>query len=274
MHTRPFFICMVILFSIPAMNVYSNSEINSEQNEDASSVLLSYFSKCLSFKSQKKKGEGDKRWFYSIAGWYGKKSGNTNTLTSNLETTLEWDDNISNFIISYSTFYGEADDRRNENKGTGIIKYDHYIIPRVEFFIFSQSYYNRAALLDHRNNSGIGSKLVFIRNEILKVDASGAIIYQYENYESNSPDKDYRWSFRFRIKITPLKMLKFQYAYFYIPEVDDYMRYRLKLDTSLSLEINKYLSFKLGYINEYNKNALSGTKKTDENLYSQLSLNL
>ena len=104
-------------------------------------------------------------------------------------------------------------------------------------------------LLDHRNNSGLGGKFVFVQNEIMKVDLSGAFLYQYENFKSVSPEVDYRWSARFRAKISPIDILKFQYTYFYIPKIDDYKSYRLKLDTSLSIKIDKYFSFKVGASN-------------------------
>jgi hypothetical protein len=57
-------------------------------------------------------------------------------------------------------------------------KVDHYFLPRLELFIFSQSDYNvrRNSL---PNNSGAGVKLAFFRNAFWKMDASGAPVYQY-----------------------------------------------------------------------------------------------
>ncbi len=221
-----------------------------------------------------KKGPDEKKWFYSFSGWYGRNLGNTDNLTSNFKTKLQRDDNISDFEISFAAFYGKSDGERNEKKSEGIIKYDHYIIPRVELFAFSKSEYNKMALLDHRNNSGTGSKLVFVKSKYLKLDLSGAITHQFENYESERPETEYRWSFRFRTGVYPVKGLKLSYIYFYIPKIDDRKMYRTELDTYISYELNDYFSFKVGYINKYNRDALEGTKKTDENFYAQVSLDL
>ena len=108
----------------------------------------------------------------------------------------------------------------------------------------------------------------------MKLDLSGAPVYQYEEYIGEDSTTDPRWSIRGRIRITPIKQLVFSYVYFYIPEIDDAKSYRLDLDTYVSMGISKYLSLKMGYLNKYNKNALLGTKKTDETYYAQLSVKL
>ncbi|MDY6970639.1 MAG: DUF481 domain-containing protein [Spirochaetota bacterium] len=260
---------IIVVIYLLMIIITSAAIAHSEESEEES-----FLGKCFSFVPKEKKGPDEKKWFYTLSGWYNKKEGNTNTLSTNFASSLEINNNISSFIISYAAFYEEVDKERKENKGTGVIKFDHYITNRIELFIFSQSDFNKETLLDHRYNTGTGAKLDFIRNEILTLDISAAILYQYENYKSESPTDDYRWSMRFRIKFSPIDIVKCGYTYFYIPKIDDGMSYRLDLDTFMSIEVAKNLSFKIGYTNQYNKNAIEGTKKTDENLYSQISIHL
>ncbi len=271
---------IILLFILNSYPVYSENQDTSNDTASAGEVITKpeepafSIQKIFSYKHPQKKGTDEKKWFYTLSGWYSRKTGNTDTLVSNFGTGLKRDDNISDFKVSVAGFYDETDGERNTKKCDGFIKYDRYIIPRIELFVFSKSEYNKMMLLDHRSNSGAGAKYIFVKSEFLKLDLSAALIYQFENYEGERPDADYRWSFRFRAGVYPLKGLEFSYVYFYIPKIDDRKIYRTELETYMSYKINDYLSFKVGYNNQYNREALSGTKKTDENVYAQFSLHL
>ena len=260
---------LIVLFSLTGSNLFSQSELPEKTGEESSS-FWSFFSVIPA----KEKGPDEKKWFFTIGGWYTKNIGNTDNMNTNMETAITYDNNISEFLISYMGFYGEAGGKINERKGSGIMKFDHFIVPRIEIFFFTLSEYNTPARLRHRNNSGAGLKFVFVKNQFMKLDLSGAPVYQYEEYIGEDSTTDPRWSIRGRIRITPIKQLVFSYVYFYIPEIDDAKTYRLDLDTYVSMGISKYLSLKVGYLNKYNKNALLGTKKTDETYYAQLSVKL
>jgi len=220
------------------------------------------------------KRPGEKRWFFTIGGMYNRKVGNTDTMTANLGTDLIFDNNVSELELLYTTFYGETRGKVIENKGAGSIKYDHYIFPRVEVFIFSRSEYSEAARLDFRNNSGLGAKYVIFKNYFWLMDISAAPVYQYEDYRDRNETYTYRWSFRYRLKITPYKDVTANYVSYYIPKVTDFEHYRLIIDAYLNVKILTNLSLKLGYNHLFNKNALPGTKRYDDTSYVQISLNL
>jgi len=267
MHRIQILIFFIFFLSIKIYLYSSNSE------KKISPKSTSTINDIFSFHSPEKKTHDEKIWTGSISGWYEKKSGNTDTLLSNLQIVFEIDDNVSHFIASYLWFHGDSSGKENENKGEGTIKFDHYIIPRVELFIFSISEYNKMSLLKHRNNTGSGPKFVIISNKILIVDLSGAFLYQYEKYKTQSHTNDYRWSLRFRTKLSIKNNFKFNCTYFYIPKFNYYKSYRLHLLTNISLRITDNLFIKVGYINKYNRDALPETKKNDKIIYSQLSLN-
>ncbi len=264
---------LILILTSTNNNLYSEETKDIKSAESVEKKSSSIFD-ILDYIPPKKKGPDEKIWSYSLGGFYARKLGNTDTLDTNLKTEFEIDDNISNFMINFSTFYGESDGEKDEKESSGIIKYDHYIIPRVELFAFSKSEYDEMALLQHRNNSGAGVKFIFIGNKFLKLDLSGAIIYQYENYETRRPDMEYRWSIRGRIKVSPVKGLVISCAYFYIPKISKYNRYRSDTDAYIKYKLHKYLSFKAGYLRNYNTDALEGTKKTDEKIYGEISIEI
>jgi hypothetical protein len=261
------FLILVIFFSLTSSNLFPQSDVDEKTEEEPSSVW-SFFSVIPAVK----KSPDQKKWFFTLGGWYTKNIGNTDNMNTNMEASITHNNNISEFLISYMGFYGEAGGTINERKGSGILKFDHYVVPRIEIFFFTLSEYNTPARLRHRNNSGAGLKFIFVKNQLMKLDLSGAPVYQYEEYIGEDSTTDPRWSIRGRIKITPVKKLVFSYTYFYIPEIDDGRTYRLDLDTYVSMEVGKYLFLKMGYLNKYNKKALLGTKKTDETYYAQLSV--
>jgi len=231
----------------------------------------------LSFVPGEKKGPDEKKWFFDLTGMYNRKKGNTDTLNENISTELIYDNNVTAFELGFSGFYGESSGIRNEKKGRGVIKLDHYIFPRIELFIFSQSEYNKPALLTYRNNSGGGAKFVFFKNYFWKVDLSGAPVYQYEDYEDyedRNQTHELRWSIRFRIKMTPLEWLKLNVTAFYIPEWNNYENYRTDFISSMTVYVAKHVSIKAGYIHGYNTDALPGTKKTDQTIYTQAGIHL
>ncbi len=228
----------------------------------------------FSYIAPRLKEADKKRWFYTLSGWYERKTGNTNTLRANGQTELLFSDTIAEFLISGRAFYGENRHEMNEDKRDGIIKYDRYLLPRLEFFTFSQSEYNKPARLAYRNNSGMGLKLVFVNNFFWKIDLSGAPLYQYEDFEDKDRTQQMRWSVRYRIHVTPVENVVYDFVCFYIPRVDDPEAYRFNLETVLKIKMATNLSFNAGYIYQYNRNAFPGTQRVDDTFYTQLSLNL
>jgi len=228
----------------------------------------------FSFQAKPQKEPNEKKWFFDLAGMYKRKTGNTDTLDENISTELKYDNNVTAFEIMFNAFYGESNGVRDEKTGKGVIKLDHYIIPRVELFVFSQSEYNKPALLTYRNNSGAGAKFVFFQNPFWKVDLSGAPVYQYEDYENRDHIKEIRWSMRFRINLRPVDWLKLDMTAFYVPEWNNAENYRTDISGSVTIFVVSHVSIKAGYINQYNTNALPGTQKEDQTTYVQAGIHL
>ena len=228
----------------------------------------------FSFQAKSPKGTDEKKWFFDLAGMYKRKTGNTDTLDENISTELKYDNNVTAFEIMFNAFYGESNGVRDEKSGKGVIKLDHYIIPRIELFIFSQSEYNKPALLTYRNNSGAGAKFVFFQNPFWKVDLSGAPVYQYEDYEDRNYTTEVRWSIRFRINMKPADWLKLDMTAFYVPEWNNAENYRTDISSSVTIFVVSHVSIKAGYIHEYNTNALPGTQKENKTTYVQAGIHL
>lgn len=241
-----------------------------EDNSSSTSETYSIFS----FVPQKTKGKDEKKWFYELGGFYLKKSGNSDSITSNYSTILKYNDNISESVISYSGFYGVNNGVVNDNKGKGIVKFDHFFIGRIEFFIFSQSDYNTVSKLFFRENCGGGIKFIAVQNIYLKTDISAAPVYQAEKYDTRSWNFHPRWSYRLRIIVHPVEWTQINIVAFYIPDFTNYRSYRTEIDLSAKIALTTLINAKIGYLNDYNRNAIPGTSRKDVNLYGQLSLKL
>lgn len=228
----------------------------------------------FSYEEPVRKASEEKRWFLTLSGWYERKTGNTDTLKANAQADLVFDDNISEFRLGGRFFYGENAGEVNERKGTGVVKYDHYFLPRLEFFLFSQSDYNVPARLSFRNNSGAGIKLAIFRNAFWKLDASGAPVYQYEDYETKESTEELRWSLRFRVYMTPARPVVFSLAAFYIPRMMDREDYRSALDMTLTVSVSRFVALKAGFLRNYNSTALRNTKRLDDTAYGQVAITL
>jgi hypothetical protein len=216
----------------------------------------------------------DKVWFLTLGGMYERKLGNTDTLRSNFTGELKFDDEISSVILTFQGFYGTAHDVKTEDRGSAVVRVDHYILPRIEMFAYSWSEYNLMADLMHRNNTGAGMKLVFFRNYFWKMDLSGAPVYQYEKYRIREDTRDWRWSVRYRVLATPVNHTVLSFICFYIPKIVDAADHRVVLDTKLTITITPELALGAGYIRNYNSNPYPGTKGLDTNLYSQVALKI
>jgi hypothetical protein len=228
----------------------------------------------FSYEEPVRKESEERRWFLTLSGWYERKTGNTDTLKTNGQVDLVFDDNISEFRVGGRIFYGENAGEVNEHRATSVIKYDHYFLPRLELFIFSQSDYNVPAKLSFRNNSGSGVKLTFFRNAFWKMDASGAPVYQYEDYETRENTDEFRWSFRYRVNVTPVSPVTLSLTAFYIPRMAGWRAYRSVLDATLAVSITKLVTLKAGFLRNYNRNALPGTRKLDDTAYAQVAVTL
>ncbi len=225
------------------------------------------------------KNPAEKKWKLDLGGWYERKWGNTEAEKINGSFGYVYDSGISSFNMSGRGFFEKTGDEETVNNASGEIKLDHYILKRVELFIFTFSEYDAIADLAYRNNSGGGVKFVFLRNRFLKLDLSGAPVYQYEKYENVSRDHDFRASFRYRLRWNPFESLKFDWVVFYVPKADDFSVYRTSSDSSVKFDLKglpfsreSTIGFRTGYVVKYNSSPAEDTEKMDRTVYAEVSL--
>lgn len=268
------------IFIIPLFFILS-AGLSLYAEETAGAVKPFVFTDIFSFESPVKKGDSEKTWSFSLSGGYTEKSGNTDTVNTTFGGFVKFDDDITEFRIGYSGSYGRLKGVVNDNKGTGIINFDNYLFWRFEFFSYSMIDYNRITHLRYRSGSGAGGKFFIIRNSYLRVDISGAPIYQYEDFEDQPADKQWRWSIRGRVQIFPVEeKFSIKYYFFYIPVIENRDEYRTIQEITAEVKIGTSLMLKTGYYREYNtynaeayqKNPL--LKKTDSTVYAQAGVNL
>jgi hypothetical protein len=237
----------------------------------------------------KKKGPDEKKWSFSLGGGLQTNFGNTDNIIVNGAARFDYDNGITDFSASYETFYGEDRSQVNEHRGMGVVNLDHFVHPRVEIFAFSSGEYNEMSRLVFRNNTGAGAKLVFFRNRYWIPDLSLAPIYQYQKFSALAEKHEARASLRFRVRITPLDWLLYQYTLFYVPAFDDGENYRLSMDLFGQVQVKSFtlpgaraaqgpassgLYFIAGYKRNFNNRVPAGTFKLDQNIYARVAIKL
>ena len=263
---------MVSLF-FTAGSLYA--EIIQKENDEFN------FSDIFQYNQPVKKSDDEKRLGLNIAGGYTKSDGNTESMITTYSGTVKYDNNITEFKVSGFGSYGKLNGIVSENKGSGTINFDRYMFWRIEFFLYTMSDYNKITGLEHRNGSGCGIKFSIFRNNYLRVDLSGAPIYQYEKYEEEDAENTWRWSLRGRFEIFPFSNdFHIKYAMFYIPEMENQKNYRTTHDVIAYKKLVGALGVRAGYRREYNtydeKTLVEnpGLKKTDSTTYIQATLTL
>jgi hypothetical protein len=235
----------------------------------------------FSYKQPLKKGDTEKKGSLNLSGGYTAKDGNTESTNRTYGFTLKYDDNHTELKLNFSGSYGKLFDKVNENRGTGTLNFDYFLFWRIKFFSYSMSDYNKIIKLKHRNGTGAGAKIFFIRNDYLLVDLSGAPIYQYEKYDEQKAEEVWKWSVRGRIELFPSDNdFSIKYYAFYIPSIKNRKNYRTIQELTVYKKLAGTVGVTAGYKREYNtydKEAFElnpKLKKTDSTTYVQATLNL
>ncbi len=239
------------------------------------------FTDIFRFDAPVEKNEDDKKWYLNFSGGYTEKKGNTDSTNTSYGCFIKYDNNLTELKLNYSGSYGKYKNKVNENRGTATLNFDHFLFWRIEFFSYTMSDYNKITLLKHRNGTGAGAKISLIRNDYLLIDLSGAPILQYEKYEEQPADKEWRWSIRGRAGIFPFNDdFSIRYYAYYIPAVKNKKNYRIIQDFYLYKKIAGSLGIKAGYhreFNTYDKKSFEENpllKKTDSTTYIQATLTI
>ena len=169
----------VTFYLLTAICIHAASGLAEEVDQKEGSVQpdSGFYQKMTSLDVLIRKGPDARKWFFTMGGWYERRTGNTDTMRTNGNLSLVYDDGITSFLANGKIFYGEYSGIENENNGTGVLKCDRYIASRVELFFFSQSEYDRIIRLNYRNNTGAGVKFVILRNSFWTTDVSAAPVY-------------------------------------------------------------------------------------------------
>jgi len=232
----------------------------------------------FSYVEPKLKDENDKKWFFNLSAWSEINQGNTDAKKANGSLQLKYNNGISDFLVSFESFYTVAKNEIIQNKSKNIIKYDHHMFPRIDPFLFVQSEYNEATSLIYRNNTGLGLKFTFFRNEFRKFDISFAPIYQYEKIENIPAKIDARLSNRVRFVGNFSSFLKAKLVIFYIPKIQEINNYRVGLKSSIEISLlkikKKQLSLVLGYNYQLNSRPPEGINSFDSRTFFRLKLSI
>jgi len=157
------FILFLVLF-VARNSALAVNEMKSVWENGPEKEAPGFWSTLFSLQPMREKDPDEKRWYLTVGGWYERKLGNTDSMRANGSADLEYKSGIAVLLVSYQQFYSELNGEQFENNISGIIKYDHYLVSYLEYFIFNQAEFNDITGLRLRNGTGTGLKFVFFRN--------------------------------------------------------------------------------------------------------------
>ncbi len=225
------------------------------------------------------KSKEQKKLFFELGAGYSLKIGNTNSNDIDASSMIKYNDGLFELLGHAEIHYGDFSGKVSENNFSSFLNLDYYIIPRLEFFIFSKFEYDSISGIVFRNNSGTGLKFVIFKNWFWLMDLSAAPTFQYELRSNNTEIIDPRLSFRYKTSLQPLKTVQFNFILFYIPNMIDFLNYRYDVDTFIKFTLLESLTgigtglyLNIGYKRKFNSMPISGKQKADNNFYTTLSV--
>lgn len=225
------------------------------------------------------KPDTEKKWFFSVMTGYGLTAGNTGSHNADAGVAIEYENGLMALNVNADYHYGELAGVRSKNNFSGSVLYDYYLHRRWEIFVFTKCEFDSPASLIFRNNTGAGIKFVIFNNWFWKMDISAAPVFQYQvtNIESFDP----RISFRYRVNMTPWKILTVKAVLFFIPNMLNFANYRYEFEASARLALKEFtpgsgtgLFFNIGYSRKYDTSPATGKVHADSQFFSALSLKI
>jgi hypothetical protein len=180
------FILILLLF-VARNSALAVNEMKSVWENGPEKEAPGFWSTLFSLQPMREKDPDEKRWYLTVGGWYERKLGNTDSMRANGSADLEYKSGIAVLLVSYQQFYSELNGDQFENNISGIIKYDHYLVSYLEYFIFNQAEFNDITGLRLRNGTGTGLKFVFFRNIYWTADISAAPVFEYQRIHAGLP---------------------------------------------------------------------------------------
>lgn len=276
-----------------------------KKEEKVEEDTRSFWEIAFSTDERKKKGDEEKRWFFSLGAQFQWLSGNQSPFSGGYPmfggmTSAKWDNNITKVTATYQTQYmktypaepilnedGVVSNGKMSGIGDFLLTTDHYFANRWEFFAFTQTMYNDFWNLTLRINVGAGIKFVIFRNKYVLFDIGVAPMFEAESYLKKKLLPKGRASGRMRLEVTPLDFIAVGGKFFYVPNIIDHFndfRYTieafLRFNYFINEEKTQMVTVGFTYKHEYNSDpnpyayTLSKTvQKIDQQIISTIGVN-
>lgn len=165
----------ILMFLLASGNSFADEISSTKQSaEEQRESIFSYV--------QKVKGTDERLWQFKTGGMYERHRGNTDTLNSDFITNFEYDDETLEVEFDFKGFYQKDAGEIKEKNWRVEFHLGYYLLQRLELTAYTISEYNRMALVDHRNYTCAGPKIIFFKNYFWKIDITGAPTRLYSQY--------------------------------------------------------------------------------------------
>jgi len=219
------------------------------------------------------KEENPGLWSRDISIGYDKSSGNTKNSNLTVRFYGNRKTEADEFTAKGDLFYSSADSKMNAQKWYGMLRYAYSFWHRqwYNFYKF-ESDHDRFADIEYRLIPSTGVGYWFSDTPSWKAMAELGIGWEHTNFRGGFKDKD-------EAVLLPRAFLEkaiFDKSHInqdiiLYPSLTDEGEYRLHSETAFTTPINKSLSLRLSFIDDYNSNPVRDIKRNDTRFISSLS---
>lgn len=189
---------------------------------------------------------------------YVQTSGNSNTSTfsTKLEASTDLSDR-SNVKAKGNILYSESNNESSANKYDIELDYNYMLDEKIYAYYGVNYLKDQFSDYDYRLNTGPGLGYKLLTTKEQTVDLQGGLDYALDQYSNGKKDEYVasRAEINYRYKIN--ENLKFKQMFNYLVSLEDYNKYFMASDTSLSVKMTDNLSlgvsYRIDYVNQTTK---------------------
>lgn len=215
------------------------------------------------------------KWTVTLEAGAVMKEGNTETLDARgrLDIKRKTVADLLNFYLAAD--YSEQNDRRSKNEYRGGILFEGNITDRWYWYARTELEHDEFEQLDLRATAAAGVGYYWLKKEDHEFKTRGGAGYRHESFDNGTTRDEAILDLGYDYRVDVAPWLQFTHSTTYSPEVEDFDRYRLDVDTAMVFPLKKEeWSLKLGMRNEYNSRPLRGLERLDNTYYANVVVEL
>lgn len=219
--------------------------------------------------------ESDAEWMRRVSAGFSTSGGNTEKGSANAELFVSRKTEDDEGVFKVTSHLGSSEGKLDSKKFYGLFRYDNKFGPERRWYQFGklEGTQDVFANINYRITPGYGVGRWFYDEADFKLKAETALGYQYTDYRDSTKDEgDVVLIPRAYLEKQLLENLRLTEDITLYPSLEG-GAFRLRSETNLVSKINDRMSWKFGFVDDYDSDAAPGTKKNDYVLTAGIDYN-